>query len=895
MPGTEPQEQSTQETMTGRTRRPALRVIRITAIVMGIALGIILVAIATLLLVSVLVRSDPAAHMPDGFNAYASVPNAGTLLKDALDVKALDAILSNPGLGSARALVRSLRSAPFLRSKIFDRLAGVRLDAAIYEGDEFLAVASLGYRSAALRLLPLLARIAPGRLAKVPGFSFEAKREPARFELLAGETTLYLERYKDLLIVSSSEELFKKALDGRSDGVDPALKTALKSPGSGSLRVLVDPVLALSGIVRDGPLDPLLGMMNFPALAVLDLSLADERITVSLALPAETEDPNLSALLGRRSRTPSILSRLPESASYFSLLSAGRPGELWTALSPALGAELASSYKKADDASRAAWGLGLEDLLFSWMGDEMGVYGSSLGTDPVFFSSIADEKARRIAFDTVFDSPLVSRDTSALVGKARIPRIVFPRFLRAFLSSLGIRLVEPFYLVEDGFLYASSSAELLSACVEEARAARLLVKTDDWKEGSRGVSPESSVSIFYSLDRSAPFFVRGSSGLASALRLYGRGVASIRLSNGSIRLELSAVPIKGAASLSLPGFPVAAGGRMNSDPIVGRAKAAPMAYWTSASRIMGIDLSSGARYEAVMDEAGWVTLDMSDDEIDVVWAISERGTVYAFDAQLAVIEGFPLVTGQRVSGPPAVSAGRLIVPVSSEPALMFVAKDASIRFSDTFAAKSRTRPAVSSYALAALPRSFDSELYLMDLAGSVLPGWPVLLPTIASAAPIFAGADTVEGMLTAITEAGSLLVYRPDAQAAPGFPLELVGSFDAEPVWAPGWRSFFVLSVEGRLSRIGIDGSIIAQTDMRRGSARGGSIVAFDADGDGREELYVSGGGDALYAFSGDLYPLPGYPVPGSGSPAFIDIDADGRLDLVERGADDTIRAYAGR
>ena len=69
----------------------------------------------------------------------------------------------------------------------------------------------------------------------------------------------------------------------------------------------------------------------------------------------------------------------------------------------------------------------------------------------------------------------------------------------------------------------------------------------------------------------------------------------------------------------------------------------------------------------------------------------------------------------------------------------------------------------------------------------------------------------------------------------------------------------------------------------------------YDSDGDGREELYVSGGGDALYAFSGDLAPLPGYPVSGSGAPRFIDIDGDGADDMVARGADDTLRAYSGR
>jgi hypothetical protein len=882
------------ETARARKRRP----LRALAWALGILIGVPALAALGLLAVSALWRSDPAAHMPAGFDAYASLPSAGSFVREALDLKALDAILSTPKLGPARAAVRSLRVEPFLRSKTFNRLADVRVDAATYEGGAFVAVASLGYRSAALRLLPLALRIAPSLFSKAKGLSYVADAMPARFELASEGSRLYAIRYRDVLVVASSEALFLEAARPRLSGVDPALAEALKSRGSGSLRLLVDPATFVAPAAGTGKeVGALLSGIEFPALAVVDLNLKDDRIAVSMELPASTGDPALSALLERRSRTPSALSRLPESASYFSLLSAGAPGKLWEAIGPRLGDKAVAAYKSADDASKAALGMDLEGLLFSWMGDEMGVYGSSLGPEPVFFAAISDEKARRDVFNRVFGSLLVGRDISALVGDTRVPRVVFPKFLRGFLEAVGVKLVEPFYLVEDGFLYASQSAELLVACVAQAREGRLLVKTDRWKDGSGGVSPESSASIFYSLDRSVPFFMRGTTGLSAALRLYGRGVASVRLAKGSIRLELSAVPVAGAASDLLPGFPKAAGGRMSSDPVVGKAPSgAPMAYWTQGPLVVGMDMSSGARFEATMDDAGYLALDAPGGRIAAVWAISERGTAYRMDSSLVPLAGFPRLTGQRVSGPPAVSSGRLLVPVSSEPALMLIPSDGQPRFSGSLGSRPRSRPAVSSYALAALPRSFDAELYLMDLDGALLPGWPVVLPGLASAAPVFAGADTAaDGLVAAVTEAGQLFAFGSSAAVAPGFPVRLEGSFDAAPAWAPGWRSIFVVSIEGTLWKIGLDGSMLGRVSVRHGAARGSAVTAFDSDGDGREELYVCGGGDALYAFSGDLSPLQGFPKSGSGVPAFVDVDGDGRFDLIERGADDTLRAYSGR
>jgi hypothetical protein len=146
----------------------------------------------------------------------------------------------------------------------------------------------------------------------------------------------------------------------------------------------------------------------------------------------------------------------------------------------------------------------------------------------------------------------------------------------------------------------------------------------------------------------------------------------------------------------------------------------------------------------------------------------------------------------------------------------------------------------------------------------------------------------------ALTEAGELSAFSIDASPLPGFPVALQGTFDAAPVWAPLWRSLYAVSVEGTLWRIGLEGTVVSSAQLKRGAARGASLTAFDSDGDGREELYVAGGGDALYAYSGDLTPLSGYPVPGSGAPSFIDVDGDRSPDLVVRGADDTLRVYSG-
>ncbi len=93
---------------------------------------------------------------------------------------------------------------------------------------------------------------------------------------------------------------------------------------------------------------------------------------------------------------------------------------------------------------------------------------------------------------------------------------------------------------------------------------------------------------------------------------------------------------------------------------------------------------------------------------------------------------------------------------------------------------------------------------------------------------------------------------------------------------------------------MGLDGRR-ARTDVRGLGSREPVLVARDVEGDGRPEIFVSGDGNALYGFDADLEPLTGFPVPGTGKPAFADLNGDGRPELVTAGVDGVIRAASFR
>jgi len=466
--------------------------------------------------------------------------------------------------------------------------------------------------------------------------------------------------------------------------------------------------------------------------------------------------------------------------------------------------------------------------------------------------------------------------------------------MRSLLSAAGVELVEPFYAVREGFLYLCQSAEILGAALAELSDDELLVKTDRWRELQAGVSPESSAMLYYGLERGAPFFLRGQGAVQKALSIYGRGLASFRVRQGGFTLELSAMRSDARPLSSLPGFPRRAPGSIDAELLVGRAPdGKAMAYWTSGRKALAMELAGGRVRELELDDRAFLALELDGERIRAVWAASAKGTIYRCDAFLEPAPRFPVLSGEAIGAPPTASAGRLYAPLAAEPALLVVDSSGSAAKGATLSARQRRAPTSSGAALAVAPRSFDGRLYLLGPEASPLAGWPVELEGIVGAAPVLTAASAAPFAVAAVAEGGMLFAFLSDGRPAPGFPVALDGAFDEGLTWAPALASLFLADSSGALHRVRRDGSIESSPGPIRPGAAGIALVAHDWDGDGLEEIFASGGGDALFAFDASFKPLPGFPVAGAGRPAFIDIDGDGGLDLVVRGIDHTINAYA--
>ena len=127
-----------------------------------------------------------------------------------------------------------------------------------------------------------------------------------------------------------------------------------------------------------------------------------------------------------------------------------------------------SIYERADSGARSVTGLGIDELLFSWVGAELGVFLLPGSAAPVFFARITDQRSFQRALSALTGSVVANQDSSLVLDEVRIQRLSIPWFVGLILDLLRVNVPEPYFLSRGDYFFLSLDAANLSAVVRSA-------------------------------------------------------------------------------------------------------------------------------------------------------------------------------------------------------------------------------------------------------------------------------------------------------------------------------------------------------------------------------------------------------------------------------------------
>ena len=853
-------------------------------------------------------RVLPAAVIPAGYSALVHTDSVYGALDPVLDIEAADALLADPSLVDVRPVFHALRASPLRGNRFVRYAAARRADMPVYSfgdsGMDFLAVLDLRELSALTRLTAV-SRACTLLADRVPGLEYRAGGEGLGLSCFAyhipdekkgTETVLYAKAYRNLVVLALNPELLELAFsEDYTEAYSEEERAAFAAPCGKQFRVSVDArSFAARAAGDNAAANELVRLLSGGAETSVLLGISGSDVEVQAALPVDAEqlqNSPLRGLLSRPSSLPTLLSHLGGSVQYYTLLNAGSLQELKDAVFPLLQGthDVEALWEEGEHYSRKLFSRSIEELLFSWTGREFAVLGMEGSSDPVIVLQIQDEEKRQEAFRRLSSSILIRNNTSLMIDGVRIPRLELPLFFRSLLRLFKLELPRPYYMVQGGCMYFSASPQNLSTLHLEFKEQELLVSSGLWQKVSGDEEEASSVSLYYNLERSIPFFLQGEGLLTRLLRLYNIGRCDIRLGEDSVGCSLRACVAEVHDRRLIPGFPFALEGEsdweLHAEFPAGDGRIPAVFFREDSGSVKSLELASLRQYR--LPGSAPCTICAAGGECaggGVLWMVTDSGAVYLLDRELSCVRGFPVQAPAAPAAPAAALGTSLLVPQPGGEVLI-VRDDASTytAYTGSSSASFKSAPAVLAGTAALYARSGGSGvIYLFRDGAFVNPRKPLKISGPGSGSPCLMEKDG--SLYTAfVTQSGKFHLFR-DGTACDGFPLKLPGVFYRNAVAADG--CFFVLSDNARLYRITTDGAFAAMDVPGTMSARNGVLSAVGS------RICVSTDDNALYAFSPALELLPGYPLSGRGVPVYTDVNGDGMDDCLLLSADRKLYAW---
>ncbi len=869
---------------------------------------IILILIPVIwLTVNAFIKTDILDSVPSDYSVHLRTDSVWDAVNPLLDLQAADLLLSEPALASSKEILMDFRQSPLRSNKYVGLALSRRMDFMLYEGTDFIAVLDTGFLAGAFKLVPYILDYV--KIKKIPDTVTVEKSDGQRIiRIEAGELVIKVLVRKNLVFVASSENLFEKILmGGNRESFTAKKQESFEGTLSSAFSISADArkLLAMAGdnnyvkavstcIPEDEP-------------ATLEFGITDHNLSLLLNAPFSLDSLDeknpAASLLKRKSGIPGIIQKFPAPVQYYTVIALGSLKELketaFFAADKSL--DLETKWKTAQNLSNAVFHENLENLLFSWTDDEYIVFGIENKAEPVFAIKIKDENRRQKVFDTLFKSIILQNDTSLILDNVRLPRMELPSFLQSLLEAFNIHIPSPYYMVKNGYIYLSQSPENLAAVNASVKNGTRLSQNQTWKEISEKFSQETSLSLFYNLERSIPFFLKSKSAVSKILELYNVGRFDLRINENILQLSLSAVECETSVSSSVSGYPVNPEGKITSELYKSNISNSRIVFYSMGNKVIARNMVTGEQKERVIDglkfiDSAFVPAKTAKD-IPALWAVTGDGTVYLLDENLKDPTGFPLFSGYVPSsagkaGPDGLvfnARGQKVIKVSSSGKVISLDTES---FDDI-----SSEPVISEKFTVHYERSFLGGIHLMDNRGELkmIPvpmgfGTPDVMKRKDSGNEII-GFLSQSGEFTAaeisVSEDGQVIVQESFENLEGVFYLNVKVCGE----------SFVALSEDGTLYSIRLfendqKDPLVVKVKLPYVTGRSGVITICDFDKDGTDEVFVCGDGNTIYGFRENLEMIGAFPVSGYGKPLFMDLDGDGKNECICTSLDNKINGW---
>lgn len=865
-------------------KKSFLRGLRKTLIILLI---IITLPILTLGIFHFMTRQDAREYLPSQGGIYVEAESVKELYDSVIDLEAMEIVLAD--MGGVYHSVMEFKSSEFAQGWLFSYLLQMEAWLTLLPEDSPVIIIDPGIKSYAVRLLPLIQRIAP-----IEDLTLSNKEYMGNsfMEITIKEDVWYLAMEHNILLLGNSVENLHKALMAKEENTGIQVYKELSGLKKKSEK---DPTLSLflrtsditEGLRGSDPLtDTLLDKIEFPSLSYVSFSFLKENISIQANTPLKALDDVLENFLSYDASPLGVIGYLPDNANIYTSVNFSSFKDLYNLFLSVQGAEGEDVLRAYNTLISLLLRVSSEDLLFNWTGSEAGLYSVATSSEPIMFVKVKDNKKLNSILDSLNSSMILEIDESLVLDGVRVNKMKLNPLAQRLAGLAAGRIELPYYVIMGDYLFLSLDPEALARSGNKWKEGELLLNDDTYKKITREFPKNANLFFYYDLNTSIPRFLSGDTLVNRLIKQYEKGVISLYYTADEVKINLSARGEKSRDTALFPGYPKKIPEEVSS-PLFNlsfnKGGLDNLLYLTNDNNLVLTDINTTELARISMPSDSMI-VPVEGEEFFFV--VEKNGTIHKLNKELEDISPFPVITDCKGTFPPVAKEGNLY---------LYSFKSRVIRVFDyngnetSIEAPKRiiASPAVKDGNIYFYPKSLTGTVYALNRDGKALENWPKIAGGVSFNGPVI----TEEGYVLFLTQKGILSLWSPDGEEKQ---IELGGVYYAAPVIFKEGRKerIAVISLDGRLTTLSQKGDILTEKQIFSRQSREYRLTSEDFNSDGNEELFVYGGSNYIYGCNSDIELIEGFPVKGSYKPVFADMNSDGIKELLSTSYDNSIYAY---
>ncbi|MGC8771636.1 MAG: DUF3352 domain-containing protein [Brevinematia bacterium] len=856
---------------------------------------VFLIIIGLLILNYFVNRKNPLSFVPTKYNLLIQTPPLKSIYENYLPLEVVDIALSQPASSEARKFIFMLRDNQLLKNFFLRELINIPIIMVMEGKKSSLFVFDLKWRSIITKILPFV-----GYNLDIKNLQI-IKQGKLIIYKISGNQDLYFSIVENVLLFSFDIKNIENAynrLKSKDNFLEKKSKKIIQNlskDAKTNIKILISPEDIVREFSPDSDIaNKLLKKLKFIEETIVDLFLSDEKINIKAELPIYSDDVIIQKMLSTRFNYINSIKFIPEETSFISIINLTELKNFIEVMKVLNITDIDTPISKADEALMTLFGKNLDELLYSWVGSEIGAFKTINSKESIFFIKIKNDQKHKEFINSVFKSLIIENANPIKMDEIIINQIKIADFLSFLLGIFNINIPTAYYISIGNYFFISMEPDNLKEIIKNFRNKKNFYEGKIFKELSKNSSLYSGLWAYYNAEIEKPFFLQKDSLLATILEKYGNGLISIsQTEDNNLRLNLIALNTKKGLSRYI-GYPKNAEIDVNKPLYIKELSEPYFIYsYNGILKMQNLDLK---------------TLFTTNFNEDIEFIFDEKRTVQRFyvylkDSQKLIIfdvnqTNFLAKEMENIDSTftPFIYKDNLYYFSEEEKKFYKINPKNLMKEAILLPQTEETiqsRPFIKNEYWAYYERAFEGKVYLaQDI--KIKNGWPVNIDGLASGSPIIV---FDRGLIKVffITQGGKF--YGWDSEGKTLFtPIELDDSFSDQINVAniKGNQIILALSKNGNIYLFDTDGKLKNKIKLENIDI-GAKILIYDINKDESDEIFIYNNQNKILAYgieNDSLIELDGFPVKGYSKPDFYDINKDGKLEVISAGIDGKIHIY---